>query len=116
MSELLKFINTGDSRTCSHCGSLLRLAFEWVRALNTHEVSEIISLHGDASIIRMLYPEETWADPIWEHDYHMVRRGREGYSDDGIRPPKRDPMGDLHMLKLVEKIRIVFSSTDLSTD
>lgn len=103
-----------DPRRCRCCGGLYRESLKWVNDLNETEISlEVPLLWGDATMIRLSYPEETWDDPVWERNYHMVRRGRMAYSDDTKGHERQSDLGDRHMLLLMEKLKFSLEKEEL---
>lgn len=103
-------------KQCPCCGALLPQVLNWLDAWNDVAVNQQIPLiWGTAVMLRMIHPEDTWADPIFEQEFHMVRQGREGYSDPAPGFQKQSEEGDKQLLKLIEKLKMILDQ-EVTTD
>lgn len=93
-------------KECPTCGGLLRVTLEWLDRYNFDALNIAIpKIWGTATLMRMVHPDEEWLDPVWESAVHLVRQGREGYSDEARGYEKRGLKGDRQLLKIVEKVK-----------
>lgn len=117
MTIPLRFLfQTKDPRSCPCCGALYHQALEWVDNFNKEELNETFPLiWGNATLVRLGYPEEEWADPVWEQDFHLVRQGRDGYTDHSRGYEVYSELGDAHMLKLMEKLKVSIEKEEILT-
>ena len=94
-------------KKCKHCGGLLLRVLDWLDSWNDEAINGALPLiWGSAVVMRLIHPEERWQDPVWEQAFHLVRQGREHYTDEARGYEKQSEEGDRQLLKLTEKLKV----------